>query len=385
MDNELDKKLENIFRRVYGGFFNKILESLYKPSMKLYARVNTMYISREELIKRLRSKGYEVYPDPYVEDAFYFNVKGPFEIDMLSKKIYVDKIGAEAIMIGANLYAPGITDYDNFRKGDKVTVVAPNDKPIAIVKTVISSDKLKGMKKGLVGLNLVSIYKAPPIRDLQEYEQGLFYPQNLPAILTTHILNPKPYELIIDMNSAPGGKISHIIQLTHGLAHVIGFERNVKKALMVVETLKRLRLFKNVIILPMDSRYIHIDLNISNKVDKVLIDPPCSGLGVRPKIYIDKSYEDIIVLSKYQLQFLKTASHIVKCDGIIVYSTCTLTFEENEEVTLKAMEEYGFESIDLGFIPYSERIKYKDLVAYRFSPLYHDMPGYYIVVLTKKC
>jgi len=385
LSKEVDARLRESLRRVYGSLLDNLLDLLYKPSKKLYVRVNTMYITRDELIERFRDKGLIVKPDPYVEEAVYFDIEGPFNVPILDKKIVVDKEGAESIMIGANLYAPGIVRYDEFSKGEEVTVIAPNGEPVAVVETTVSSEKLKNMDKGLVGINILSKYRAPPIRDLPEYSEGLFYPQSLPAMLTTRVLNPRPHELILDMNSAPGGKTSHIVQLSHGLARIIAFERNVRKASMTAETLVRLRLFKNVMVLPMDSRYLDIDLNIIGKPDKILIDPPCTGLGVRPKIYIDKSYEEVLILSKYQIQFLKTASRVLKCNGLIVYSTCTITFEENELVTLKAIREYSLEPIDLGFLPYSEKIEYEDLIAYRFTPLYHDMPGYYIVALTKKC
>ena len=382
---DIDARLYSSLSRVYGSLTKTVVEKLYTPSHRLYVRVDTLLTTRDELLDIFRSRGFRVEPDPYVEEALYFIVEGPYKVPVLDKLVIVDKEGAESIMLGANLYAPGVVGFDDFREGEELTVLAPNGEPIAIVKAVVSSDKLKFMNKGVVGVNILSRYRAPPLRDQPEYEKGYFYPQSLPAMITTHILDPKPYELIVDMNAAPGGKTSHIIQLTRGLARVVAFERSVGKALVLTNTLNRLRMNRNVVVLPMDSRYIDVDLNLVGRVDKVLVDPPCTGLGVRPKVYIDKKYEDVLVASRYQIQFLKTASRILKCNGYVVYSTCTITFEENELVSLKAMKEYGLEPIDPGFQPYAERVEYEDLIAVRYSPLGYDMPGYYIVLFKKKC
>ncbi|MET1159662.1 MAG: RsmB/NOP family class I SAM-dependent RNA methyltransferase [Thermoprotei archaeon] len=185
------------------------------------------------------------------------------------------------------------------------------------------------------------------------------------------------------MNASPGGKTSHIIQLTRGKALVVAFDRSIKKIETLRNTLTRLGLYTNVVLLPMDSRYSDLDTLLANKADKVIVDPPCTALGVRPKLLFDRSVEDILVLSKYQAQFLKTAVRIAKKGGLIAYSTCTITFQENELNTIQVIDEYGLESIDLGFLPYSEKVKYRGLIAYRFSPLTSDMPGYYLSILRK--
>jgi len=380
----LDPGIVASLRRVYGSLTFKLIDQLMKPPSRLYIRVNTMRITPGELIDRLEAKGLKPRLDPYIEEALYFDVIGPNKIPVVDKRIWVDRYSAESVMIGANLYAPGVRRYDEFKPGELVSVVAPGNRVVAIVETVVSSSELKSMKKGVVGVNKYPLYNAPPLADLEEYVNGLFYPQSLPAMMTTRILNPKPGDLIVDMNSAPGGKTSHVIQYTKGYARVLAFERNVKKINVVKNTLTKLGLFKNTVLIPMDSRYIHLDLNLEGRVDKVIVDPPCSDLGVRPKIVFDKSMRDVRILSDYQLQFLKTASKIVKCNGLVVYSTCTLTFEEDEEVSLKALN-YGLEPVDVDWIPYAERVEYMDLVAYRFSPLSYDMPGYYIVLFKKKC
>ena len=100
-----------------------------------------------------------------------------------------------------------------------------------------------------------------------------------------------------------------------------------------------------------------------------------------PKIYIDKTYSDLVNTVNYQKQFVKPVSKLLKKGGLLVYSTCTLTFEENEDVSIKFLNE-GFTSIEID-IPYADKVYVGDLVAYRFHPLNYDMNGYYIAVFKK--
>jgi len=88
-----------------------------------------------------------------------------------------------------------------------------------------------------------------------------------------------------------------------------------------------------------DSRYVHTDYSL--KPDRVLVDPPCTGLGVTPKLSIDTTAKGVDDLSSYQRQFLRAASQIIKPGGVIVYSVCTITREECEDVARFGTDELG--------------------------------------------
>lgn len=382
---ELDKPVLSSIAKIYGSFTHALLKRLVEPPRRLYLRVNTLRICREELLSRLRDRGVDAKPDPHVEEAIYVELEGPFEIPRLDKVIYVDRNTAESVMTGSNLYRPGILKFSSFMEGEEVSVISPTGESIAIVKTVVSSNQILSMTKGLVGVNKISRYKAPPLRELPEFEQGMFYPQSLPAMIATKILNPTPKEFVIDLNAAPGGKSSHVIQLTRSSAMLVSIDRNVKKCLRMKEVLDRLFTGYNINIVGMDSRYVDRDLhNLQGRVDKVIVDPPCSALGVRPKSILSITFDEIIDLREYQYQFLKVASRIVKKDGLILYCTCTITFDENEYNVSRAVDELGLEPIDIVQPPYSEKIQYRGIVVYRYSPLTHDMPGFFISLLKKK-
>jgi 16S rRNA (cytosine967-C5)-methyltransferase len=124
-------------------------------------------------------------------------------------------------------------------------------------------------------------------------------------------------------------------------------------------------------------------MNLRGKADRVIIDPPCSNLGVRP-LEESREWRDIVNLSEYQRQFIKSARELLKPGGVLVYSTCTVTFKENEENIIYAVEELGFTAREPEVeVPYAEKTSYRGVVAYRFSPILHDMPGYFIALLEK--
>jgi 16S rRNA (cytosine967-C5)-methyltransferase len=91
----------------------------------------------------------------------------------------------------------------------------------------------------------------------------------------------------------------------------------------------------NVTLFVHDSRYISADFS-SLRPDKILVDPPCSALGIMPKIYEYTSKSEIEALARYQKQFLEEAGKIVRPGGKVVYSVCTLTLQECEENALHA-------------------------------------------------
>ncbi|MEM3974075.1 MAG: RsmB/NOP family class I SAM-dependent RNA methyltransferase [Ignisphaera sp.] len=375
--------------RVYGEGYKDFLEAIRRPGSRLYARVNTLLISVDEIVERLRSRGVEVYRDEQLAEAIYFPIQGPFQVEELDKRIVVDKYAAESIYMGANVYAPGVISCEGVSKGDEVIVVAEDGTPLANAIAVVDCEDIavRRVRRGVVAETTRSVYRAPKIRELPEYVNGYLYPQSLPAMYVTHVLDPKPGELVIDTCAAPGGKTSHIIEYTGGRSYVIAFDHSKKRLEEMRENLRRLHEDSLAEIWQADSRYLHIDFSWL-KADKIVVDPPCSSLGVRPKIIDRKSYTDVETLSKYQLQFLKSAIKVLKPGGVLVYSTCTVTVEENEEIIEKIAEME--KCIDVVEIP-CERcsrgvpgFRYSQMFA-RFHPHIHDTTGYFIAKIVKRC
>jgi 16S rRNA C967 or C1407 C5-methylase (RsmB/RsmF family) len=189
-------------------------------------------------------------------------------------------------------------------------------------------------RRGLAVEVTESRFRVPSFRETREFQEGLIYPQSLPAILTSRILDPKPSDVILDMTCSPGGKLSHISQLMENRGRIIGVDRNRRKIEETMETCSRLGC-ENVTLFVHDSRYLSADFS-SLRPDKILVDPPCSALGIMPKIYEYASKSEIEALARYQKQFLEEASKIVKPGGRIVYSVCTLTLQECEQNAVHA-------------------------------------------------
>jgi 16S rRNA (cytosine967-C5)-methyltransferase len=334
---KFSKDVINALNKVYQNELELVLKALKTPGKKYYFRVNTLKVNPNDVLKSLRNKGFQVEIDKNIPEALYIPVEGPFEIPIFDKHVVVDKFTAESVLQGAHVYAPGIINCKGIKIGDKVTIVDELNQEVGSGIARMNETQILQFRKGLAIEVLYSKYKIPSFRETEEYKKGFIYPQSFPAILTSRILDPKPEEKILDVCCAPGGKLSHIIQLMENKGLVIGVDRNKKKIETTRKNLARLNC-KIATLIIHDSRYIDKDFP-SLKVDKCLVDPPCSALGVTPKLFDFTSMKDILNLSDYQKQFIKAASKVLKPNGVLVYSVCTVTIEECEEIAKFAENE----------------------------------------------
>ncbi len=355
----------------------KIVNLLSKPPTRFYLRVNTLKISRDEYLNILKENKINFYKDENIDYAIYTPINGPYEIPIYDKKIYVNKYASESIYLGSNLYIPGILKADKIRKGDKVTIFNKNEIPLASGISVIDWEDIYRLKKGLAVIVEDSIYKTQKIRELPGFEEGYVYSQSLPSMWVGEIANPKEGSIIIDMNAAPGGKVGNIAQKVGRNSKIIAIDRP-SKINDLKEKMKRLG-YDWVEVIGGDSRYASQELNIKEKADLVLIDPPCTNLGVIPKLSDKKSLRDALILSRYQKQFINEAFKLLKPGGILMYSTCTLTYIENEE-NIKYALDLGFELEDINI---KEKNVIKNDYGIRFSPE-NNYPGFFISKLIKK-
>ena len=362
-----------------------LLNSLKTPGLHYAIRVNTLKIQPAELVKLLKDRDIELKRHPHINEALLIPVKGPYEVPVSGKKVVAEKYAAESVMVGSHLYAPGVLSAKEVRPGDEVYVTDVHGQVVGYGIARLSNKEMGKGHKGLAVEVLKSRFKMPPIRDLPEYLQGLFYDQSIPAMLASIVLEPSPGDVIVDMCAAPGGKATHIAQLIENKGIIYAFDNSRNRFNKLVESVKRLSATCVTPVLA-DSRYISIDYP-SIRADKVIVDPPCSALGVRPKLYENNSVKSVLDSVNYQKQFLSEASKIVKPGGLIVYSTCTIMREENEELVLYAEEKLGLQleapPLLLGscgeFLP-SEKAE----LVQRFYPDKHDTPGYFIARFRRK-
>ena len=377
------KAILKALRAVYGQELQSILKAMCKPGPRYYLRINTLKISRGELLDRLREVGLDVRADEALEEAIYMPVRGPNKLPKVDKTIIVDKFAAESAMMGSHIYVPGVRRMRGVEAGDEVLVLSERGQPVAFGIARMGEDEFLRAEKGLVVEVVKALYRLPPVRELDEYRLGLLYPQSLPSMLVSRVLAPEPGELVVDMTCAPGGKLSHICQLVRNGAKVMGFDRSKKKISETRSTLARLGC--EAAVLKADSRYLDIDFPfLTGKTDKVLLDPPCSALGVLPKLYDEKGEKELASLASYQKQFFKVAVRLLRPGGVLVYSVCTMTVEECEENVAFAVEELGLEIDEQPLYLASRGLPsyHGSELLQRFHPHLHGA-GYFIAKLKK--
>lgn len=198
------------------------------------------------------------------------------------------------------------------------------------------------VKEGIFTEEALYIKGISNITKSSTYKEGLFQIQDEASILVSHLVAPLPGEFIIDICSAPGGKATHLAQLMNNQGTVLAMDKNKARILMVEENCQRLGIKIVKTQLNDDTK---LDINYLNKADKVLVDAPCTGLGVlrrKPDLkwqaYNLKRFQR---LSKLQIQILSTASNYLKIGGKLIYSTCSTEPEENEEVVSEFLDKNG--------------------------------------------
>lgn len=168
-------------------------------------------------------------------------------------------------------------------------------------------------------------------------QSGYFSVQDPSASLAVRLLDPKPGKRILDLCAAPGGKTTLIAELTDDAAQIIAVDFSKDRLRRVTESLQRLGI-SCVQMVHSDGVTYVADYQKAKKsplFDAVLLDVPCSGLGVlnrRVDLRWRRKPEDLEDLVKLQRELIRAAGKCIKTGGIIVYSTCTTEPEENEEI-----------------------------------------------------
>lgn len=369
--------LKKIFQETFGSNFEDVLLSLTKPPKKYYLRVNTTKISVKELIKRIQEEEIEVKQDEIIEEAVY--IEGYKENELINHyKYVVAKLdAAESTAVGADLYRAGVLSIKNANKDNLVNIVTQDYAIASEGVLVIEPKDLNNIQRGLVVKNIKPKFKLPSIRSLKAFNEGLIYPQTYPSILTVKELEPKENETILDMCAAPGGKLSHIISLTKGKAKIIAVDKSNNKVRKIKETLQTLGLPLPILI-KNDVRNIG-EIFGSEFADKILLDPSCSDLGLRPRITFNIPERDPKIYGKYQKSLIRKAYEYLKKEGILVYSVCTISKEETLDVFNYAVEELKMEPLEINYKVGDVKKNYIEI----FNPLNHDTVGYAIFKLKK--
>ena len=180
----------------------------------------------------------------------------------------------------------------------------------------------------------------------ETFKSGAAYIQGTSAGLASLLLDPKAGMEVLDLAAAPGGKTSHLAELMNNRGRITALDISQSRLNLVEENLARLGV-KNVLLKEADAA----EYQDQKKYDKILADLPCSGLGLiasKPEIKWDKDEKVIKKMAELQYNILNNNLDKLKVGGELLYSTCTLTREENQDLIMKVLaENKNFELVDL--------------------------------------
>jgi 16S rRNA (cytosine967-C5)-methyltransferase len=180
------------------------------------------------------------------------------------------------------------------------------------------------------------------------WQRGALVAQSRAAMLVARALAPAPGERVLDLCAAPGGKATHLAALMQGSGEVVAVERDPRRASVLRRTAARLSA-GNVRVVVADARERRPDGDI---YDRVLVDPPCSGLGTlqaRPDLRWRIHQGAAAEMARTGEEILQSAATALRPGGVLVYSTCTISPIENEQVIGAFLDSHpGFGFDDLG-------------------------------------
>ena len=181
-----------------------------------------------------------------------------------------------------------------------------------------------------------------PVSRIPRFQEGWFQVQDESSQLVAHIVDPKPGERVLDACAAPGGKTTHLAQLMGNRGWIYAVDISARRLSLLKENCHRLGVS---IVTPLrDDLVKPVVFTRKGKFDRILVDPPCSGLGTlwrNPDIKWKRKKEEISTFKGIQRVMLNHLIPCLKNGGSLVYGTCTLTHEENEEVLKEFIAEHG--------------------------------------------
>ena len=232
--------------------------------------------------------------------------------------------------------------------------------------------------EGLKIENAVNLHK------LKSFQQGLFTVQDESSMLVALAAEPAPGQRVLDVCSAPGGKTTHMAQLMKNKGTIYACDIHKHRLDLIAENCKRLGI-SNVELVQQDGT--KLTKRWQEPFDVVLCDVPCSGLGVlgrRADARWAKESEDIAGLCKIQKKILEEAAQLVVPGGTLIYSTCTIAPEENQEMVKAFISEHPEDELDEALTDCWLDVDKEETGYVQFLPFIDDMDGFFIARMMRR-
>jgi len=315
-----------------------------------------------------------VYPDPDQEPAAFLAARHSHPLWIVEK--WLGQLGyAEAAEVAAAMSSPPpFTIRANRLKIDRD----------ALIKRL----QVEGVTAApcLYAPDGLTITSSISLSSLKSFSEGLFAVQDEASQLSASLLTPEPGDAILDLCAAPGGKATYLAELTGDRCTLVACDRNPRKLALIREVIERLGI-QSITTTLLDATRPLEKLQ-PMLFDRILVDAPCSGLGVihrNPEGKWWKEPTDPARLAVTQLAIVANAATRLKPGGTMVYSTCSTSLEENEQVVdnfLSGHPEFVIEPVSRA-LPQLAQMETGDGF-FRSWPHRHGMDGFFAARLTKK-
>lgn len=275
------------------------------------------------VLRRLAKEPAPPWPSPEAEPLRYLSLRYSCPSWLVAR--WLARFGpakAEEACRATTMVPPLTVRANSLRTTREALAEALAAEGCAVRPTAVSPVGLLVEKRGLVA-------------GLPQFAQGLFYVEDEAAQLVVRLVDPRPGELVLDACAAPGGKATHLAELMGDRGEVVALDRSEARLARLRENCRRLgvHIVRPLVADAADERLDHPAL--ARPFDRVLVDAPCSGLGVlrrHPEGKWRKGEADLPAHHAAQARLLDRTARLLRPGGVLVYSTCSPEPEENEQV-----------------------------------------------------
>jgi 16S rRNA (cytosine967-C5)-methyltransferase len=323
-----------------------------------------------------RRKDQIAFPDAERDRVRYLSVFHSYPAWIVEKWIRELGIDSTERLLAAGNRIPDLVIRTNSLKVDRTALIKRLEKEGIIGKTTRYSPD---------GLRIEGLGR--PISELSAFQEGLFQVQDEAAQVCSHLLCPKPGDSVLDICAGLGGKTTHLAELLKDKGRIVALDINHGRLVRLSKNSERLGIgYINAVVADAgaDTSFL---FNVS--FDKILVDGPCSGLGVisrHPDGKWNKREDDVKELARLQIRILDTAVNMLRKGGRLLYVTCTISRDENDQVIDNFLEKnMQMALMDLkAHIPSWGHDLIDDRGFFRTFPHIHGMDGFFGALFVKK-